>query len=320
MKTQKFLFNQIVEFKNLELAFYKASKRKHSAMSYLYFRKNKAANILQIKNRLISGNYNIGNYKQFKIYEPKERNITAAPFGDRVIHHAIINILEPIFENTLIFHTYACRKGKGTYAAIYAVQNHIRKNQYFLKLDIRKYFDSINHNILKELLCRLIKDKKCLDLLFAIIDSYKVDSFTTTEMALKGIPIGNLTSQFFANYFLSCLDHFVVENLKPQFYCRYMDDMILLDFSKEKLLKCYKQMEVFIQQNLNLEFKPPIIGKTYQGIPFLGKLITKENVKLLTEKRKLKEKKIKKIDYLVRIGKISQEKGAERIRAILVGM
>lgn len=115
-------------------------------------------------------------------------------------------------------------------------------------------------------------------MLFAIIDSYKVDSFTTTEIALKGIPIGNLTSQFFANYFLSCLDHFVVENLKPQFYCRYMDDMILLDFSKEKLLKCYKQMEVFIQQNLNLEFKPPIIGK------------------------------------------ISQEKGAERIRAILVGM
>lgn len=89
-KTQKFLFNQIVEFKNLELAFYKASKRKHSAMSYLYFRKNKDSNILQIKNRLISGNYNIGNYKQFKIYEPKERNITAAPFDDRVIHHAII--------------------------------------------------------------------------------------------------------------------------------------------------------------------------------------------------------------------------------------
>lgn len=315
MKTQKFLFDKIVEFKNLELAFYKASKRKHSSSNYLFFRINKDDNILKIQQRLISGDFDFGHYKNFKIYEPKERNITAAPFEDRIIHHAIINVLEKIFEKNLIFHTYACRKGKGTHVAINIVQKKMKNNQYFLKLDVRKYFDSIDHMILKNLLKKLIGDKKCLDLLFAIIDSYVADPDSK-----KGIPIGNLTSQFFANYYLSSLDHFVSEELKPEFYCRYMDDMILLDSSKDKLLLIYKKMEAFICKNLKLNFKPLILGITYQGIPFLGKLITKDSVRLLTEKRKLKQKKIKHIDYLVKKGKISEEKGSERIRAILVGM
>lgn len=315
MKTQKSLFNKIIEYKNLELAFYKASKRKHSSSNYLYFRIKKDLNIQKIQYRLYSGNYDIGHYKSFKIFEPKERNITAAPFEDRIIHHAIINILEEVFEKNLIFHTYACRKKKGTHAAVDAVKKHIKKNQYFLKLDVKKYFDSINHQILKELLCRLISDRKCLDLLFAIIDSYSVDSNNTS-----GIPIGNLTSQFFANYYLSSLDHYVTENLKPDFYCRYMDDIILLDYSKTKLNEIFKVMETFVEEKLYLKFKPLIIGKSEQGIPFLGKLIKKDSVRLLTEKKKLKIKKIKKIDYLVKKNKITEEKGSERIRAVLVGM
>lgn len=319
MKTTKSLFNEITEYSNLELAYYKAGRRKHTTASFLHFRKNKDINITDIQKRLITGKYGLGNYKQFTIYEPKERIITAAPFGDRVIHHAIINVMEEVFERNLIFHTYACRKGKGTHVAIKALQKNIKENKYFLKLDVRKYFDSINHRLLKQLMTKLTGDKKCLNLLYAIIDSYCLNKDEETEK-WRGLPIGNLTSQFFANFYLSGLDHFVLENLKPKFYCRYMDDIIILSDSEKQLKFIYNEMKEYIKTFLNLEFKTPVFGLTERGIPFLGKRVLKEVTVLLVEKRKLKKRKIKKIDYLVRKGKISEEKGSERIRAIMVDM
>lgn len=310
MKTKKYLFNQICDYKNLRLAYYKASKRKHTSNSYLYFRNSCDERLTFIYNQLISETFGVGNYRQFTITDPKERIITAAPFEERIVHHAIINVLEPVFERQFIFHTYACRKGKGTHSAIKYAQKCCISSKYFLKLDVRKYFDNISHKILEEKLNKIIGDKRCLNLLYAIIQSFCVTPG-------KGLPIGNLTSQYFANFYLSSLDHYILEKLKPHRYVRYMDDMILFGNSIENLKKKYMLINDYIIKFLDLSLKPPIYGSIKNGLPFLGCLIHADNLNLLKEKQKLKKKKIKKIDYLVRTGRITQEKASERITAIL---
>lgn len=309
-------FNQICSIENLKLAYYKASQRKRNSNSYLYFRKNEEVNVRNIQRELFSGNWKCGGYKQFKIFEPKERLITAAPFEDRIAHHAIINILEQLFERQFIYHTYACRKNKGTHAAIRYAQQFCKKDMFFLKLDVRKYFDTIDHQILKKKLHQLTNEGKVNDLFVKIIDSY-TSGFAQKLGLHKGIPIGNLTSQFFANLYLSDTDHYILEVLKVNGYERYMDDILI--FCKDIIhLKCiHKKLTDYLLKNLELELKPPVFGRCEDGIPFLGKLITKTQIKPLSEKRRLKVKKIKKIDRLVQKGIISEQKGAERITAIM---
>lgn len=309
-------FDQICSIENLKLAFYKASKRKRSSNSYLYFRKNAEVNVQKIQEQLLSGKWQCGQYKQFKIFEPKERLITAAPFEDRIVHHALINVMEELFEKQFIFHTYACRKGKGTHAALFYAQRFCQKDMFFLKLDVRKYFDTIDHKLLKQRLHRLTNEAKVNDLFCKIIDSY-TSEHAKAEGKLKGIPIGNLTSQFFANLYLSDSDHYILEELKVQGYARYMDDMLIFcrDFNHLKMI--HKNLVNYFRNNLELELKPPVFGRCDCGIPFLGKLITKNQIRPLAEKRRLKRKKLKKIDKLVQKGIISEEKGSERINAIL---
>lgn len=309
-------FDQICSIENLELAYYKASKRKRSSNSYLYFRKNAEVNVQKIQEQLLIGKWQCGTYRQFKISDPKERIITAAPFEDRIVHHAIINVMEDLFEKKFIFHTYACRKQKGTHAALKHAQKFCRNGIFFLKLDVRKYFDSIDHKILKQQLLRLTNESKVQTLFGLIIDSYTSD--IAKEKNLKtGLPIGNLTSQYFANLYLSGLDHFVLERLKPYGYIRYMDDMLIFSKSLKQFTLIFKEIEKYISSNLNLSLKPPVYGRSVLGIPFLGKLVKYKEIRPLAQKIKLKKKKIKKIDYLVRTGQIEEEKGAERINAIM---
>ena len=288
MKTKKNLFEKICDYSNLKLALYKAGRRKQSCGSYLYFRRFSETNLELIYKQLITQTFLFGNYRQFTISDPKERLITAAAFEERIVHHAIINVLEPIFEKQFIYHTYACRKGKGTHSAIKYAQKCCFNSTYFLKLDVKKYFDNIDHNILKQKLCRIIADDRCLSLLFAIIESY-----STTEE--KGVPIGNLTSQYFANYYLSSLDHYILEKLKPVYsichYVRYMDDMIIFANDIVKLHKVYDDVNNYVSKQLNLQLKPPIYGSIKNSLPFLGCLIKAEKITLLREKRMLKKKK-----------------------------
>ncbi|MBO6130568.1 MAG: group II intron reverse transcriptase domain-containing protein [Treponema sp.] len=312
----KAFYCRICSIENLKEAYYKASRRKKSSNSFLYFRKNEEVNIQKIQEELLRGTWECGTYRQFKVFEPKERLITAAPFKDRIAHHAIINVLEPLFERQFIFHTYACRKGKGTHAAIRYAKTFCRKGMYFLKLDVRKYFDSIDHGILKERLYRLTNEGAVNDLFRKIIDSYT--SPKAQELGVKkGIPIGNLTSQFFANLYLSDADHYILEVLRADGYVRYMDDMLVFSKDFGHLKNLHKKLAVYFGKNLDLELKTPVFGRCTDGIPFLGKLISRSGIKPLSEKRRLKAKKIKRIDRLVQKGAISQEKAAERINAIL---
>lgn len=309
MKRAKSLFNQIVSFENLRLAWLKARKGKTSKTAIKNFSHNVNTNLQLLHDRMISSPPLLSNYVQFKICDPKERIISVVPFSDRVIHHAIINVLEPVFERQFIFHTYACRKGKGTHAAARYAFKCAKRTTYFLKLDVRKYFDSIDHTVLKNLLSRIIKDSRCLELLFSVIDSYETNKSC-------GLPIGNLTSQFFANLYLSSLDHFVLEQLKPKGYVRYMDDMVIFADSVAELKAAFTEIRCFCCERLNLLLKEPVFGKTVHGVPFLGWRITSKGIFLLGKTKRRMKKKLHEIQKDYNDGKISEEKMCERAMAV----
>jgi len=225
------------------------------------------------------------------------------------MHHAIMNVLEPVFERQFIFHTYACRKGKGSHKAIAYAFSKAKKHKYFLKLDVRKYFDNIDHEVLKKMLERIIKDNECLKLLFAIIDSYGETG--------KGLPIGNLTSQFFANFYLSALDHFILENLKVDGYVRYMDDFLVFGDTKNRLKEILFTIEDFCNQNLLLELKPAILGNSRNGVSFLGYLIKSDSVKLTQKSKKRKLVKFRLRNFEFKNNLISEEEYMCKIKCLL---
>ena len=195
---------------------------------HLLFRMKVDCNLEEIRRGLENETARIGAYSYFTIKDPKERIICAASFPERIIHHAVMNICEPYFERFQIFHSYACRKGKGQHAALLSAFHYAKSSPFFLKMDVRKYFDSIDHEILFNRLTRLFKDHRLLDLLSRIIDSYHTAPG-------KGVPIGNLTSQYFANHYLASFDHYVKETLGVKRYIRYMDDMLFFSSSPSDL-------------------------------------------------------------------------------------
>ena len=337
MNRENNLFEKICSIQNLHESFYKASKGKRQSAEYLKFRQNAGKKLEELRQVLLQGIYTAGAYRQFTIIDPKER---AAPFKDRIVHHAIINVLEPVFEKQFIYHTYACRKGKGTHAAARYAFKCAKKYQFFLKLDVRKYFDSIDHSVLKNLLCRIIKDTRCLELLFSVIDSYEMqnaeggwrqgesrfanefsapfsfEGFRKLTSPSCGLPIGNLTSQFFANLYLSPLDHFVLEQLKPKGYVRYMDDMVIFADSVAELKAAFTEIRCFCCERLNLLLKEPVFGKTVHGVPFLGWRITSKGIFLLGKTKRRMKAKLHEIQRDYEEGKISEEKMCERARAV----
>ena len=314
MKRATSLFNQIVSYENVRLAWLKARKGKRSKPVVRNFYKNVNLNLEKVQKNLKSNPPVLSSYTQFTIFDPKERVISVVPFVDRVMHHAIMNVLEPVFERQFIFHAYACRKGKGSHKAVNYAFKKARTHKYFLKLDVRKYFDNIDHLVLKKLLSKIIKDVECLNLIFALIDSYgMVVSTGSTTASGKGLPIGNLTSQFFANYYLSLLDHYVLEQLKPCGYVRYMDDFLLFDDSKEKLKIFLTQIENFCKNELILELKPPVLGNCKNGASFLGYLIKSDSVKLTQKSRRRKLAKLKRLNYELKMGWIDEEEYTTRV-------
>ena len=321
MKRATSLFNQIVSYENVRLAWLKARKGKRSKPVVRNFYKNVNLNLEKVQKNLKSNPLVLSSYTQFTIFDPKERVISVVPFVDRVMHHAIMNVLEPVFERQFIFHAYACRKGKGSHKAVNYAFKKARTHKYFLKLDVRKYFDNIDHLVLKKLLSKIIKDVECLNLLFALIDSYGMvvstgsttASSDSTTASGKGLPIGNLTSQFFANYYLSLLDHYVLEQLKPCGYVRYMDDFLLFDDSKEKLKIFLTQIENFCKNELILELKPPVLGNCKNGASFLGYLIKSDSVKLTQKSRRRKLAKLQRLNYELKMGWIDEEEYTTRV-------
>ncbi len=247
------------------------------------FEKDIVKELLKLSQELESFTYQPKPIKRFIIQDPKTRVIHASAFRDRVVHHALVNILEPIYEKAFIFDSYASRKGKGTLAAVHRfdifmkrvscngrlVKNAMDNNQirgYALKADIRKYFDAVDQHKLVEIIQQKITDKKIIWLIKRILDNFQTDT------GHKGIPLGNYTSQFFANVYLHELDQFVKHNLKVRYYIRYVDDFVLFSKNREKLRRWKKEIDCFLGKQLLLELHPEKsrIIPLKEGLTFLG--------------------------------------------------
>ena len=276
------MFEQIISFENLLLAYKRASKAKHDRIYIQEYEYNLEYNLFDLQKRLRNETFEWGNYHSFFVYEPKKRHISAAPFEDRIVHHAIHNYIEPLFERNFIDHSCACRKGKGTHKGLLYTFSLVKKNKYYLKCDISKYFDSINGAILYKLLKKEISDEKLLRLLKRLIASGSISNregqqrlgFLRSELNDNnhGVPIGNLTSQLFANIYLNELDKYVINKLGFNSYLRYMDDFVLFANTKNELWQALKKIDRFISTKLKLKLHPHKVNvaPVLCGIDFLG--------------------------------------------------
>ena len=302
MKTYTNLFEKITSFENLLLAFKNASQCKRSKANVAVFNYNLEENLIVLQQALMDKTYRPGGYRAFHIFDPKKRLISAAPFADRVVHHALCNIIEPLFDRTFIYDSYANRQNKGTHAGIRRVQKFLRGNRFVLKCDIKKYFPSIDHEILKQEIRWRIADPDTLWLIDTIIDGsneqefvydiFPGDDLLTPSNRRKGLPLGNLTSQFFANLFLNRFDHFIKEILMVRYYARYVDDFLISANSIAFLSEVKKEIEAYLA-NLRLKLHPKKchILRSDKGVPFLGqvifphyRLLKKQNVRRFSKR------------------------------------
>lgn len=290
MKRYNNLFDKIVSLDNLYLADKKARKQKSHRPEVIEFDKNKEQLLLDLQKQLINGEYKTSEYFIFKIYEPKEREIFKLPYyPDRIVHHAIMNIMEPIWVSSFIKGTYSCIKKRGIHKALKDVKQALKdevNTQYCMKLDIRKFYPSIDHNILKQIIRKKIKDQKLLNLLDEIIDS------------AVGVPIGNYLSQFFTNLYLTYLDHWIKEQKKIKYYFRYADDIVILHSDKEYLRKLFIDMKQYLEQKLNISFKNnwQIFNVDIRGIDFVGYRVFHTHVLLRKHIKKNFCRKITKLN------------------------
>ncbi len=258
------LYAKICSIKNLQLADSIARKGKLKQPGVVEHDKARDANILALHEALINHRYITSEYTTFTIYEPKERLIFRLPYyPDRITHHAVMNVLEPLFVSVFTADTYSCIKGRGIHAAAIAVKKALKDipgTTYCLKLDIRKFYPSVDHDILKQLLRRKIKDNDLLHLLDGIIDS------------ADGLPIGNYLSQYFANFYLTYFDHWVKEQQFVKYYFRYADDLVILSGSKTYLHQLLADIRRYLDVNLKLTVKHnyQVFPVDKRGIDFVG--------------------------------------------------
>jgi len=262
MKRLGNLWHKIISFENFYLAYRKARRGKQHKASVAQFILNLEVELLKLQQEVIDNIYLPGEYRLFTIYERKPRQIAAAPFRDRVLHHALLNIVEPLLDRQFIDDSYACRKNKGVHKAVTRYQQWAKRYRYALKMDIAQYFPSINRPLLKDKIQRYIKDKQVLNLFNLIIDNAP-----TTQ----GIPIGNLTSQFLANLYLDDFDHYLKEKLQVPAYLRYVDDFVVLGDDKN-ILQTIKLAvrDKLAQDLLLLHPRKAHITPTSDGLDLLG--------------------------------------------------
>lgn len=326
MKRYGNLWEQIVDDDNLFVSAYKASRGKRYRDPVLHFNARLGESLLRLKSELISGTYRPGKYRTFMIREPKERMISAAPFRDRVVHHALCGIIEPIFEKTFIADTFANRAGFGTHRALKRFTGFARSSRFVLQCDIRKYFPSIDHLILKEKLRRKVKCAKTLELIDLIIDNsndqdernvyFRDDDLFSPFERRRGLPIGNLTSQFFANIYLSGFDHFVKEVLGANRYIRYVDDFALFSDDRGFLSDARIRIEEHLE-SLRLEIHPikSQLFKTEKGVDFVGFRVFPDTIRVRSNNLRRARWRMRKLQSAFSKGEMDHEKLAQRIQS-----
>jgi len=309
MKRANNLWSKIVSFENLYQAYINARKGKQNREAVAQFSFNLEGELLVLQQELITGCYQPGVYRQFIIRERKPRLISAAPFRDRVLHHAVMDVLEPIFEKRFYYHSYACRKNKGVHRAVNQYQQWAKKYNYVLKVDIARYFPSITHDCLKKQLGAIIKDKSVLLLLSKIIDTSPVQ----TEHGI-GLPIGNLTSQYFANLYLNNIDHWLKHELKVPAYLRYVDDLVLLSNSKSELWQIRDNLALALAGiGLKLHSRKQVLQHTSNKIDMFGYQVTANKRWLRNDNGYRFSRKLKKMSINYQQGKLTFEQIKPRV-------
>jgi retron-type reverse transcriptase len=328
MKRLGRIWPEVISFNNLFSAYLKARKGKQSVPSVAEFTLNLESELLSLQQQLSDFTYQPGRYRLFTIYERKKRQIAAAPFRDRVVHHAIMNIMEPPIDRRFIFDSYACRQGKGVHAAVDRYQQWSKHYPYVLKMDIEQYFPSIDHEILKAKLRHYLKDRYLLVLLERIIDTapaatgradicyFPEDDLLTPVERSSGLPIGNLTSQFFANLYLDDVDHFIKEQLRVRAYLRYVDDLVILGRDKVQLHEIREQLrERLAQDRLRLHPRKAHIYHTARGIDLFGYQVFPHKRKLRNDNGHAFYRRLRNMARLYHQGALDWEDIHPRVRS-----
>jgi len=309
VRNKKIIFDEVTSLPGLFSAWNEFRKGKERKLDVQQFFLDLETNIISLYRKIKDGIYKHSDYISFFICDPKLRNIHKAEVTDRVLHHLIVRHIEPFFEESFIFDSYSSRDGKGTHRAIKRLKNFcltLTKNKtrtaWALKCDVKKFFDSIDHEILLSLVRKKVKDAKLMDIIEEIVRSYNKEPG-------KGIPLGNLTSQLFSNVYLNQFDHFAKRELGAKYYVRYADDFIILDREKEKLEKIVPILNNFLETKLKLHLHPDktFIRKIHQGIDFLGCIVFPTHIILRTKTKRRMFRKIKARKKELKAGKIDEK-------------
>lgn len=316
------LFEQVIDYENLFESYLMARKGKRFRGEVLEFSNSVEEELIQIQNELIYGTYQVGRYREFYVHKPKKRLIMALPFRDRVVQWAIYRILFPFYKKRFITDSYACINGRGTHSASDRVQYWLRMldrrpgKTYYLQMDMSKYFYRINHDILLSIIARFIKDEDLMSLLEKIIKSEHTkfgiplgDHFYEQErVGGIGMPIGNLTSQLFANVYLNEMDQYAKHDMRIKHYIRYMDDIVILHKDKHTLREMLLESDLFLRSELHLQINNKTrIDNTNHGVEFVGKRIWPTHMKLKKETVKNMKTRLKHMQKQFALGEVSTD-------------
>lgn len=326
MKRYGNLWSQVIAFENLLQAARQAQRGKRFRSSVLAFNYNLEAELNQLQKELSSQTYQPGAYTTFEIQDPKPRLISAAPYRDRVVHHALCNIIIPLIERTFINDTYANRRGYGTHKALRRFIQFARSSRYILQCDIRKYFPSVDHEILKLCLRRKIKCSDtlwlidtiidCSNLQESVLDYFPGDDLLTPLYRRRGLPIGNLTSQFFANLYLNGFDHFVKEQLKVQKYLRYVDDFALFYDDRLFLAEARYAIEDYLAK-LRLTIHPikSQLFETCYGANFVGFRVLPDRIRVRNDNLRRSRHRLRQLQQSYSRGSTTIEELIQRLKS-----
>lgn len=271
--------------------------------------------VLALERELLEGTYRPRPYRTFRIRDPKPRTISAAAFRDRVVHHALCAEIEPALERGAIEASFACRPGKGVLAATQHARRLTLAYPCALKLDIRHFFETLSHSVLRRLLAVRIVDERLRDL----IDIF-VHAGAPGSLPGRGLPIGNLTSQYFANFYLGPIDRLVTRGLRAAGYCRYMDDMLVFDGSKSRLWEIHRQVAAFLRDRLDVELKDEVtrVVPVTEGVPFLGFVVFPGTVRFDPHRARRWRDRMRAIQRALDRGDLAEE-DAQRAADSLIG-
>lgn len=300
----------ICSLENLHEAFLRSVRGKSGKISVVVMRQQLDQRLLLMRQQLLDGTFEFGKYSFFEVTDQKRRLICAASFPERVAFHAMMRICHPVFDQFQTNDSFASRPNRGVYQALAHAQQMAGRYQWFAKLDVRKFFYSIHHDVMLRQLCRLFKDPLLLDYFQRIIHSYEASP-------KRGLPIGNLTSQYFANHYMAVADHWAKERLAVRGMARYMDDVVLFGNDKSVLLRQMEMYCKYVNKELLLDWHEPIVNQTRYGIPFLGYVVYRDSLRLTGRSLRRYRRKLRVLAEQLNRDQITEKEYASRAQCLL---